>query len=212
MTIDRRAFITAAAAGAAGSLFARRAAALGTQAGDSRLEVLVNEPIGTIAPDLHGHFVEHLGGVVYDGIWVGDNSKVPNINGIYHVFAMYAAHQGAQSVRTVFASPSIAFARDGQARALWGLGGSASLREKALTVTVVNPHASDSRDCAIEVRGAKVREARATVLSSTDLRAHNSFEQPNALAPRDAAVTLRAGSLVHRFPPASVTKLQLDLI
>ncbi len=82
MTIDRRAFITAAAAGAAGSLFARRAAALGTQTGDSRLEILVNEPIGTIAPDLHGHFVEHLGGVVYDGIWVGDNSKVPNINGI----------------------------------------------------------------------------------------------------------------------------------
>ena len=25
---------------------------------------------------------EHLGGVIYDGIWVGENSKVPNVNGL----------------------------------------------------------------------------------------------------------------------------------
>jgi len=129
----------------------------------------------------------------------------------FHVFAMYAAHQGGQSVRTVFSSPSIAFARDGRAQALWGLGGSASLREKELTVTVVNPHATDARACAIATKGAVVKEGRATVLSSTDLRAHNSFEHPSALAPRDTAVTPRAGSLVHTFPPASVTRLQLSL-
>jgi alpha-N-arabinofuranosidase len=130
----------------------------------------------------------------------------------FHVFAMYAAHQGGQSVRTVFSSPSIAFARDGRAQALWGLGGSASLREKELTVTVVNPHATDARACAIAIKGAGVKEGRATVLSSTDLRAHNSFEHPAALAPRDAAVTPRAGSVVHTFPPASVTRLQLSLV
>jgi len=129
----------------------------------------------------------------------------------FHVFAMYAAHQGGQSVRTVFSSPSIAFAREGRAQALWGLGGSASLREKELTVTVVNPHATDARACAIATKGAVVREGRATVLSSTDLRAHNSFEHPSALAPRDTAVTPRAASLVHTFPPASVTRLQLSL-
>src|SRR5262245_64837110 len=44
----------------------------------------------------------------------------------YHVFAMYAAHQGGQSLRTTFSAPSIAFAREGRAQALWGLGGSAS--------------------------------------------------------------------------------------
>src|SRR2546427_7907842 len=31
---------------------------------DARVEVLLDEPIGTIAPELNGHFVEHLGGVV----------------------------------------------------------------------------------------------------------------------------------------------------
>src|SRR5262245_47495105 len=129
----------------------------------------------------------------------------------YHVFAMYQAHQGAQSLKTVFSSPSIAYAREGQARALWGLAGSASLRDKTLTVTVVNPHATEPRDCAIDVRGATVKDGRTSVLSSTDLRAHNSFAHPNALTPRDATVTRRTGSLVHTFPAASVTRLQLDL-
>lgn len=36
---------------------------------------------GTIAPEIYGHFTEHIGGVIYDGIWVGRDSSVPNING-----------------------------------------------------------------------------------------------------------------------------------
>lgn len=36
---------------------------------------------GTIAPELYGHFSEHIGGVFYDGLWVGEDSKVENIHG-----------------------------------------------------------------------------------------------------------------------------------
>ena len=36
---------------------------------------------GTIKPELYGHFTEHIGGVIYDGIYVGENSPVPNIRG-----------------------------------------------------------------------------------------------------------------------------------
>src|SRR5262249_29868899 len=93
----------------------------------------------------------------------------------YHVFAMYAAHQGAQAVRTAFSAPTATFTRDGKPQALWGLAGSASLRDKLLTVTVVNPHATEPRECAVSVRGVAVRDARAIVLASSDLRAHNSF-------------------------------------
>ena len=53
-----------------------------TSASDTHIEILVNEPIGRIAPEIYGHFVEHLGGVVYDGIWVGEGSKIPNVGGI----------------------------------------------------------------------------------------------------------------------------------
>src|ERR1700722_4266049 len=49
---------------------------------ESRIEVLIDEPLGTISPNLYGHFAENLSGVIYDGIWVGPNSKVPNVDGI----------------------------------------------------------------------------------------------------------------------------------
>src|ERR1700721_1450892 len=53
-----------------------------SRGGESRIEVLTGEPLGTISPNIYGHFVENLSGVIYDGIWVGPASKVPNVNGI----------------------------------------------------------------------------------------------------------------------------------
>jgi hypothetical protein len=41
----------------AGTFLARSAPAPRAQTADSRLEILVNEPIGTIAPDIYGSTV-----------------------------------------------------------------------------------------------------------------------------------------------------------
>src|SRR4051794_30830122 len=81
--VGRRQFIGAAAAtGAALAVAGTRGLARSARATDSRIEVLAGEEIGTISRDIYGHFAEHLGGVVYDGIWVGEESKVPNTGGI----------------------------------------------------------------------------------------------------------------------------------
>ena len=34
-----------------------------------------------IAKEIYGQFAEHLGRCIYDGIWVGPDSDIPNING-----------------------------------------------------------------------------------------------------------------------------------
>ena len=47
----------------------------------TKINVVLAEEIGTISPNLYGHFVEHLGGVVYDGIYVGEDSSVPHVHG-----------------------------------------------------------------------------------------------------------------------------------
>ena len=52
------------------------------QSVDAHIEVVLDDIIGTISPNIYGHFVENLSGVVYDGIWVGEDSKVPNVHGI----------------------------------------------------------------------------------------------------------------------------------
>ena len=46
------------------------------------IKVKTDQVIGTINPNIYGHFTEHIGGVIYDGIWVGRDSDVPNVDGI----------------------------------------------------------------------------------------------------------------------------------
>ncbi len=155
----------------------------------------------------------------------------------FHVFEMYAAHQGGQSLRTMFSAPAVSYKRtppnilpaalaqmSPQQRALiaaqasstegslWGLQGSASLNGKKLTLTVVNPHATEVTEAEIVVRGASIQSGQATTLTSTDLHVHNTFDNPHALEPTIAGIRPQNDSLVYRFPAASVTRLQLDLV
>ncbi|SHM69893.1 alpha-N-arabinofuranosidase [Gracilibacillus kekensis] len=37
---------------------------------------------GTINKNIYGHFAEHLGRCIYEGFWVGEDSDIPNTNGI----------------------------------------------------------------------------------------------------------------------------------
>lgn len=37
---------------------------------------------GHVNPELQGHFSEHLGRCIYEGIYVGENSDIPNVNGM----------------------------------------------------------------------------------------------------------------------------------
>jgi len=122
----------------------------------------------------------------------------------YHVFDMYAAHQGAQSLRTVAAAPAIY-------KGLPGLSCSASLRGKALTVTVTNPSMDQTREVDIALRGASVASAKAVVLAAADVHAHNTFDSLHAVEPREEQVQARGARFTRRFPPASVTKLEIAL-
>lgn len=47
-------------------------------------KLIINEEnrLGTIEPEIYGHFSEHLGRCIYEGIYVGENSEIPNVNGM----------------------------------------------------------------------------------------------------------------------------------
>ena len=45
------------------------------------LTIHVNEGKHTINKHIYGHFSEHLGRCIYGGIWVGEDSEIPNIQG-----------------------------------------------------------------------------------------------------------------------------------
>ena len=41
----------------------------------------LSKPGAPIARQIYGHFAEHLGRGIYEGIWVGEDSKIPNVRG-----------------------------------------------------------------------------------------------------------------------------------
>ncbi len=49
-----------------------------------KINVYINakEKLSVINPEIYGHFSEHLGRCIYNGIYVGENSVIPNIRGI----------------------------------------------------------------------------------------------------------------------------------
>jgi alpha-L-arabinofuranosidase len=133
------------------------------------------------------------------------------VSPVGHVFAMYAAHQGGQAIRSIFSAPTISYDRDGKRAMFWGLNGSASLQGKELVITVVNPSTSDARETEIVTRGGVAKSARVTTLSAKDIHAHNTFTEPDAVVPRTAEVKATGPSLNITFGPASVTLLQVSL-
>ncbi len=132
--ISRREFMGGALALSAAMLAPRSA-----RAADARVEILVGEQIGTVAPEIYSHFIEHI-------------------------------------------------------------------------LTVVDPHHNQPREAEVTVRGASVSSCRSRVLTSTDIRAHNTFANPRALEPMDGEVRVSGPTFVYRFAPASVTRLRMSLV
>ena len=56
---------------------------LGSLFATEKAEVVVdiNQPGSQISRHIYGHFAEHLGRCIYGGIWVGEDSPIPNTKG-----------------------------------------------------------------------------------------------------------------------------------
>ena len=146
----------------------------------------------------------------------------------FQVFDLYKEHQGGQALRVQFSVPDITFPRrairkqlsatgdetitGGPDARLWGLNGSASLTGKTLTLTVVNPHLTESHPTQVVLRGgASATAAEAEVLGGEDVHAHNTFEQPNAVVTRKATATVSGKVVQCTLPPSSVTRFTITL-
>ncbi|MCR4798190.1 MAG: alpha-N-arabinofuranosidase [Lachnospiraceae bacterium] len=48
----------------------------------AELKINDKERLSHIQPEIYGHFSEHLGRCIYEGIYVGEDSSIPNVNGM----------------------------------------------------------------------------------------------------------------------------------
>lgn len=115
----------------------------------------------------------------------------------YHVYDLFKNHQGARSVRI---EPG------------GDLNASVSLKQSTLTLTAVNTKISRPLEMQINLRGASAILVRQTVLSDSDIHAHNTFDQPARLIPQEPRVLpLRGDSFTYTFAPQSLTRLEMSL-
>ncbi|MCE7795421.1 alpha-N-arabinofuranosidase [Sphingobium sufflavum] len=63
-------------------LAATASAAVAQPADPTRLSIRADQPGATISRDIFGQFAEQLGEGINGGVWVGKNSKIPNVRGI----------------------------------------------------------------------------------------------------------------------------------
>ena len=130
----------------------------------------------------------------------------------YYAFEMYRPHMGGRLVPAKINIPEMTVPLlEGSAR-LPGLSGSASVRDKALTVTLTNPALEE--DVVTRIRlsgGARLSEGRATVLTHQDPHAKNTFEKPNEVGLAALAVQVSASTATITIPKHSVVALSLLL-
>ena len=119
----------------------------------------------------------------------------------FHVFEMYAPHQGAQAVQTHWDVPAVGN--------LPALAGSASLKDKLVTLTVTNLDMRAAIEAEIVIGGVPLKEIRQTILSHEDAHAHNTFENPGEVMPRTSEKALRGNTIILTFQPASVVRLDI---
>jgi alpha-N-arabinofuranosidase len=60
-----------------------------------------------------------------------------------------------------------------------------------------------------------VAAVKTTSIAADDVHAHNSFEDPNRVVPRNGltpSIDSSGSTFVYKFAPASVTKLEINLV
>ena len=99
----------------------------------------------------------------------------------------------------------------GQAR-LPGLSASASIRKRRITVTLTNP----SLDTVLSVRirltgGPRPTEARGIVLTHEDMRATNTFADPDEVKPTAHPVRVLADVIEVKLPKQAIVLVECEI-
>src|SRR5262245_28989291 len=130
----------------------------------------------------------------------------------YYVFEMYRPHMGARLLPMQVRVDDLSVPVQEGTVKMAGLTGSASIREKRLTVTLTNPNVNSPVSARIRFAGgARPGEGRGTVLTHSDMRAGNSFQNTNEVRPSSLPVKISSESVVVEIPRQAVVAIEIQL-
>jgi alpha-N-arabinofuranosidase len=130
---------------------------------------------------------------------------------VYYVFEMYRNHMGGQLAQMrIHCDELKAPSRSGSAT-IPGLSGSASVKEKTLTVTLTNPSLDAPRTARIHLTSGNIVESRGTLLTHENMMAGNTLDRPKEVQSAALPVNLRGNNMEITIPRHAIVSLELKL-
>jgi alpha-N-arabinofuranosidase len=135
-----------------------------------------------------------------------DGSRM-TVTPTYHVFEMFKVHQGATSLPVELETPDYVF--DGQS--IPAVSASASLDAAGrIHLSLVNANPRQAMRVGCLVAGHPLGTVTGRVLTAATMQAHNTFDQPDAVAPAPFNSFDNHGWLTVDLPSKSVVVLEID--
>lgn len=125
----------------------------------------------------------------------------------YHVMKMYNVHQDARLLPIAVKCNDYTF----NGEKLPAISASASIDSLGRThISLVNIDAHNAQDVSVTFFGAANKKVTGSILRSSKLQDHNTFDNPNRIAPAVFnGARLRGDELTVSVPPFSVVVLEL---
>lgn len=125
----------------------------------------------------------------------------------YHLFDMYKVHQNATRLPVELTSPDYEFGDN----SMPVVSVSASRNKQGkVHVSIVNTHPQDAIELTCELTGVEGSAVTGKILTAEQLDAHNTFEEPEKVKPREyGEAKLEDGKLTVSVPPRAVVVLRV---
>jgi alpha-N-arabinofuranosidase len=131
------------------------------------------------------------------------------VTALYHVNRLYNVYRGQDRLKTTVESPTFDTSKEGTGVPVLDVVASRSADGSALYLKMVNTAPSQTLDTRVELRGVAVQaDAEWHLLAADSLDTRNSFAAPEAVRPRQEALTAAGGFKVS-LPPHSVSVVVL---
>lgn len=135
------------------------------------------------------------------------NGKDMIVTPTYHVMEMYKVHQDAQLIPIELQSDTYKYGEE----EIPAISASASKDKKGrVHISVVNIDPKAKKKVSLDLGGIKAKHLTGRILTTNNLREHNTFEQPNTVLPKEYKdAKLKDNQLEIDIPAHSVIVLEL---
>lgn len=126
----------------------------------------------------------------------------------YHAFNMYKVHQDAELLDLNISSEDYSLGEE----AIPQISATASIdRQGKIHISLCNLHHKKSAELSCDIRGKQLSQVSGSVLTAENITDHNTFEEPEKVAPKTfEKACIEEGKLKVVLPASSVVTLELQ--